>query len=118
MKENEVLTMSHEVLELSTDLAPTTSANESKEVELCSTATTAINIHHLESRTTQIQGGENDEIMHKFPALGVYIQMSTWPPPFTMMRRQGCVVALKITLSQGRLKCMKGRMMWTYLSWI
>jgi hypothetical protein len=30
MEENEVLIMSHEVLELSTDLPPTTSTNESK----------------------------------------------------------------------------------------
>jgi hypothetical protein len=52
-EENEVLTMSHEVLELSTDLAPTTSANESKERESCTTATTTISIHQLESRTTQ-----------------------------------------------------------------
>jgi hypothetical protein len=39
--------------------------------------------------------------MHMFAALGVYIQMSTWPPPFTMMERQGYATALKITLSGG-----------------
>jgi hypothetical protein len=80
-----VLIMSHEVLELSTDLAPTTSANESKEGESCTTTTTTISIHHLDSRMTQNQEGENDEIMHMFAALGVYIQMSPQPPPFTMM---------------------------------
>jgi hypothetical protein len=42
MKENEVLIMSHEVLELSTNLAPKTSANESKEGELCIIATTTV----------------------------------------------------------------------------
>jgi hypothetical protein len=35
IEENEVLIMSHEVLELSTDLAPTTSANESKGNYFC-----------------------------------------------------------------------------------
>jgi hypothetical protein len=42
MKENEVLIMSHEVLELSPDLAPKASANESKEGELCTIATTTV----------------------------------------------------------------------------
>jgi hypothetical protein len=37
-------------------------------------------IHHLESRMTQNQEGENDEILHMFDASGVYIQMSPWPP--------------------------------------
>jgi hypothetical protein len=47
------------------------------------------------------QEGENDEIMNMFAASGVYIEMSPWPPHFTMMGRQGYVaVALKITLSQ------------------
>jgi hypothetical protein len=64
MEENEVLIMSHEVLELSADLAPTTSANESKEGEPCTTATTTVSIRHLESRTTQNKEGENEEIMH------------------------------------------------------
>jgi hypothetical protein len=73
---NEVLIMSHEVLELSTDHAPTTSTNESKEGESCTTATAAVSIHHLESRMTQKKEGENDEIMHIFAASGVYIQMS------------------------------------------
>jgi hypothetical protein len=68
--------MSYEVLKLSTDLTPTASANESKEGEPCTTATTTISIHHLDSRMTQNQEGENDEIMHMFAALGVYIQMS------------------------------------------
>jgi hypothetical protein len=40
-----------------------------------------------------------DEIKHIFAALGVYIEISSWPPPFTMIGRQGYVVALKITLS-------------------
>jgi hypothetical protein len=99
-KENQVLIMSHEVLELSTALVPTTSANESKDEESCTTATTTISIHHLESQMTQNQEGENDETMNMFAASSVYIQMSTWPPPFTMMRRQGCAATLKITLSQ------------------
>jgi hypothetical protein len=42
-----------------------------------------------------------DEIMHMFAASGVYIKMFPWPPPFTMIGRQGYVVALKITLSRG-----------------
>jgi hypothetical protein len=67
--------MSHEVLELFTDLVPTTSANASKEGEPCTTATTTISIHHLESRMTQNQDGENDEIMHRFAASVVYIKM-------------------------------------------
>jgi hypothetical protein len=53
-----------------------------------------------------------------FAASGVYIVMSPWPPPFTMMGRQGYTAALKITLSRGQLKCKKGRMMRTCLSWI
>jgi hypothetical protein len=117
-EENEVLIMSHEVLELSTDLAPTTSTNESKEGESCTTTTTIVSIHHLESRMTQNQEGENDEIMHMFATLGIYIQMSPRPPPFTMMGRQGYAVDLKITLSQGQFKCKKGWMMRTCLSWI
>jgi hypothetical protein len=68
MEENEVLTMSHEVLELSTDLAPTTSTNESNEGKSCTMATTTISIHHLESRMTQNQEGENNEILHMFAA--------------------------------------------------
>jgi acyl-CoA reductase-like NAD-dependent aldehyde dehydrogenase len=87
MEENEVLIMSHEVLELSTDLALTTFANDRKEGEPCTIATATISIHHLESRTTQNQEGGNDEIMHMFAALGVYIEMSPWPPPFMMMGR-------------------------------
>jgi hypothetical protein len=35
-----------------------------------------------------------------------------------MMGRQCYATALKITLSQGRLKCKKGTMMRTYLPWI
>jgi hypothetical protein len=35
-----------------------------------------------------------------------------------MMGRQGYAIVLKITLSQGRLKCKKESMMRTYLSWI
>jgi hypothetical protein len=53
-----------------------------------------------------------------FAALSVYIEMSPWPPPFMMMGRQGYAAALKITLSRGRLKCKKGRMKRTCLSWI
>jgi hypothetical protein len=91
--------MSHEVLELSTDLVPRTSTNQSKEGESCNIATTTISTHHHESRMTQNQEGENDEIMHMFAASGVYIQMSPRPPPFTMMRRQGYAADLKITFS-------------------
>jgi hypothetical protein len=71
-----VLIVSHEVLELSINLAPTTSANESKEGEPCITATTTVSIHHLESRMTKNKEGENDEIMHMLAASGAYIQMS------------------------------------------
>jgi hypothetical protein len=39
--------------------------------------------------------------MHMFAASDVYIEMSPWPTPFTMMGRQGYDVALKITLSRG-----------------
>jgi hypothetical protein len=99
MEETKVFIMSHEVSELSTDLAPTTSANENKEGEPCTTSITTISIHHLEPRMTQNQEGENDEIMHMFAASGVYIQMCARPPPFTMMESQGCSAALKITLS-------------------
>jgi hypothetical protein len=57
--------------------------------------------------------------MNMFAALGVYIEMSPWPPSFTMMGRQGYVAAtLKITLSRGQLKCKKERMIRTCLSWI
>jgi hypothetical protein len=68
--------MSHEVLELSTDLMPSTFANEIKEGEPCTIATIIVTVHHLESRMTQNKEGENDEIMHMFAASGVYIEMS------------------------------------------
>jgi hypothetical protein len=51
-----------------------------------------------------------------FAASGVYIQMSPWPPPFMMVGRQGYGAALKMTLSQARLKCKKR--MRTYVAWI
>jgi hypothetical protein len=35
-----------------------------------------------------------------------------------MMGRQGCGAALKMTLSRGRLKCKKRRMMRTSIAWI
>jgi hypothetical protein len=82
-----VLIMSHDVLELSPDLAPTTFANESKERGSCTIAATTVSIHHLESRMTQNQEGVSDEIMHMFATSGVYILMSPSPPPFTMMGR-------------------------------
>jgi hypothetical protein len=41
-----------------------------------------------------------------------------WPPPFTIMGRQGCDAAMKMTLSQGQLKCKKGKMTRTSLAWI
>jgi hypothetical protein len=53
-----------------------------------------------------------------FAASGVHIQMSLWPPPFMMMGRQCCGAALKMTLSRGRLKCKKRRMMRTSITWI
>jgi hypothetical protein len=56
--------------------------------------------------------------MNIFAASGVYVEMSPWPPPFTMMERQGYVAAFKITLSREWLKCKNGRMMRTFLSWI
>jgi hypothetical protein len=43
-----------------------------------------------------------------FATPGAYIRMAPWPPPFTIMGRQGCDVILKMTLSRGRLKCKKG----------
>jgi hypothetical protein len=60
---------------------------------------------------------KTDEIMHIFAAPDAYIQILPWPPPFTMMERQGCGAALKATLSQGQLKYKKVRMM-TSLAWI
>jgi hypothetical protein len=53
-----------------------------------------------------------------FAALGAYIQMCQWPPPFTTMGRQDCDAALNMTLSRGRLKYKKGMMMRTSLAWI
>jgi hypothetical protein len=43
--------------------------------------------------------GENDETLHMFATLGVYIEMSPWPPSFTLMGRQRYAASLKITLS-------------------
>jgi hypothetical protein len=86
--------MSHAVFELFSDLPPTTFANESKEGESCTIATTTTSILHLDWRMTQNQEGDNDEIMHMFAALEegdndeimhmfaasvVYIRMSPWP---------------------------------------
>jgi hypothetical protein len=42
----------------------------------------------LKSMMVCFQEGENDDIMHMFATLGVYIEMSPCPPPFTMMGRQ------------------------------
>jgi hypothetical protein len=64
-----------------------TKQDQFQEGEPCTTTTTTVSIHHLESRTTQNQEGENDEIMHMFAASSVYIQMSPWAPLFTMMGR-------------------------------
>jgi hypothetical protein len=41
-----------------------------------------------------------DEIMHMFVALGAYIRMPKWPLAFMTIGRQGCDVALKITLNR------------------
>jgi hypothetical protein len=38
-----------------------------------------------------------DEIMLMFATPGTYIQMPLWPPPFTIMGKQGCDAALKMT---------------------
>jgi hypothetical protein len=54
-----------------------TKQDQFQEGEPNTTATTTISIHHLESRTTQNQEGENDEIMHMFAASDIYIQMSS-----------------------------------------
>jgi hypothetical protein len=62
-----------------------TKQDQFQEGEPCTTATTTASIHHLELRMTHNQEGENDEIMHMFAALGVYIEMSPWPPPFTKL---------------------------------
>jgi hypothetical protein len=48
------------------------------------------------------QEGENDEIMHIFAASYDYIR--------------GCDAALKMTLSQGRVKCKNGKMIRTSLT--
>ena len=40
-----------------------TKQDQFQEGEPCTTATTTVNIHHFESRTTQNQEGENDENM-------------------------------------------------------
>jgi hypothetical protein len=75
----------HALLSFSCSTFILTKQDQFQEGEPSTTATTTI--HHLESRTTQNQEGENYEIMHMFAASGVYIQMSAWPPPFTMMGR-------------------------------
>jgi hypothetical protein len=55
----------------------------------------------LKPRMVCFQEGENDEIIHMFVAFCVYIEMSPWPSPFTMMGRQGYAADLKITSSRG-----------------
>jgi hypothetical protein len=52
-----------------------TKQDQFHEGEPCNIATTTISIRHLESRMTQKQEGENDEIMHMLAASGVSIQM-------------------------------------------
>jgi hypothetical protein len=53
-----------------------------------------------------------------FVACGAYIRMLSWPQPFMIIGRQGCDTALKMTLSRGRHKCRKARMMRISLAWI
>jgi hypothetical protein len=55
----------------------------------------------LKPRMVYFQEGENDEIMLMFAASGAYIQMTPWPPPFTIMGIHGCGAVLKMTLSRG-----------------
>jgi hypothetical protein len=55
----------------------------------------------LKLRMVFFQEGENDEIMHIFDASDVYIEISQWPPAFTMMGTQGYLAALKITINRG-----------------
>jgi hypothetical protein len=56
--------------------------------------------HWNKLRIACYQEGENFEIMHMFAASGAYIQMPPWPPTFTIMERQDCDAALKMTLSR------------------
>jgi hypothetical protein len=60
--------------------------------------------HCNKLRMAYYQEGENDEIMHIFAASCGYIR--------------GCDAALKMTLSQGRVKCKNGKMIRTSLVWI
>jgi hypothetical protein len=55
----------------------------------------------LKPMTVYFKEGENEEITHMFAASSVYIDMSPWPPPFTMTGRQDYAAALKISLSRG-----------------
>jgi hypothetical protein len=55
----------------------------------------------LKPRMICFEKGENDEIMYMFATPGTYIQMPSWPPPFTSIGRQGCIAVLKMTLSRG-----------------
>jgi hypothetical protein len=57
----------------------------------------------------------SDEIM---ATPGANIQVTPWPPPFTIRGGHGVVAVWKTNLSQRRLKCKKGRMMRTSLLWI
>jgi hypothetical protein len=57
----------------------------------------------------------SDEIM---ATPGANIRVPPWPPPFTIRGGHGVVAVWKINLSQGQLKCKKGRMMRTSLLWI
>jgi hypothetical protein len=75
------LPSSHTALEYSSDEVCTPSSTEGR------------------SRSPGPRGCNVDEIMHMFAASGVYIEISPWPPPFTMMGRQGYAAALNITLS-------------------
>jgi hypothetical protein len=72
----------------------------------------------VKQRTVFFQEEENNKIMHMFAISGVYIQISSLPPPFMMMGRQGCGTPLKMTLSRGWLKCKKRRRMRTSVVWI
>jgi hypothetical protein len=54
--------------------------------------------------------------MNIFATPGAYIWMPSWPPTFTIMERQFCDAVLKMTLSRGRLKYKKTRMMMTSIA--
>jgi hypothetical protein len=69
----------------------------------------------IKLRTACHKEQEDDEIK---ATPGANIRVPPWPPPFTIRGGHGSVAVWKMNLSQGRLKCKKGRMMRTSLLWI